>query len=408
MSLNSLPNELLLSVADNLDRHSDINAFARSSRRLYGLLNKILYRLNNVHTGRRPALLWAAERGREATAQFALDGGWNVDIKKEDPERPTALHVACAKGHLSIVSLLISRGASINATTRKGLTPLHVACYYKHAPIVEFLLDNGANIAARDTQHQTPLHCAVRNSDFHNCMRRAGEYVKFSWVCGLYNHRATAWGDDSGTVELLLARNADPTVLDGSRQSPQSMAKNHPDPAVRLLIHKAANTARCKAELLDLKTIEKARLARGKAREAGRLAREQQMQAVRAREEAEARQRAREAREREEAQRAREQEEQEAREREAERVREQRLRGIRIGWAQMREAAERGGSREVPHAKAGASASIACAHSSAMWMKRKGKGLCELCLKSGVKHSFQCSDCGAVACGGCKTKFSLI
>jgi hypothetical protein len=100
---------------------------------------------------------------------------------------------------------------------------------------------------------------------------------------------------------LQLARNADPSVLDSTRQSPQSIAKDHPDPAVKLFIRKAVITARCKAELLDLKTLEKARIAREKAREAARLARDQQKRAMKEREEANARQRAKEAREREEA-----------------------------------------------------------------------------------------------------------
>jgi len=74
---------------------------------------------------------------------------------------------------------------------------------------------------------------------------------------------------------------------------------------------------------------------------------------------------------------------------------------------EMSEAAERRGTQKILDIKAKASASVACAHSSFAWMKRKGKGLCELCLKGCAKYSFQCLDCGTVACGGCKTKFCL-
>jgi DNA polymerase III gamma/tau subunit len=231
---------------------------------------------------------------------------------------------------------------------------------------------------------------------------------KFGWACHIYRSGERIWGDDVATVELLLAHDADPILVDRGGHSPDSIAKHHYDPEVRALIRKSAISARSRADLVDPRTKEKARLAQQKAREAGRLAREQQKQAVKQREEAEARQKAEEAREREEAQRIKEQEEREAQEREAERAREQRLQNMRQGWRQMREAAERRGTQKVLDIKAKASASVACAHSSLAWMKRKGKGLCELCLKGCEKYSFQCPDCGAVACGSCKTKFCLI
>src|SRR5947208_1354231 len=74
MPLPDLANELLLSVAETFNRLSDLNAFARTSQRLYFLLNSYLYRID-VQQGGSSALLWAAEHGQEGTAQLSLTEG---------------------------------------------------------------------------------------------------------------------------------------------------------------------------------------------------------------------------------------------------------------------------------------------------------------------------------------------
>jgi hypothetical protein len=54
-SLLVLANELLLSIADSLNSERSINAFARTNRRLYLLLNDFLYK-HNVTKGESSAL----------------------------------------------------------------------------------------------------------------------------------------------------------------------------------------------------------------------------------------------------------------------------------------------------------------------------------------------------------------
>ena len=88
MFLLDLPNELLLSIADRLELERDINAFARTNRRLYYLLNAYLYRHNMQKFGG-SALLWAAEHGREVTAQWLLGEGAAADIHVRARDRST-------------------------------------------------------------------------------------------------------------------------------------------------------------------------------------------------------------------------------------------------------------------------------------------------------------------------------
>jgi hypothetical protein len=49
----------------------DINAFARINNRLYSILNPYLYRYN-VERKDSTALIWAAKRGQDVTAQKSL------------------------------------------------------------------------------------------------------------------------------------------------------------------------------------------------------------------------------------------------------------------------------------------------------------------------------------------------
>jgi len=58
----------------------------------------------------------------------------------------TLLHLASEKGYHSIVSLLLSRDAIIDATNDHGSTPLHNACMYNQYETVKILLENEADL----------------------------------------------------------------------------------------------------------------------------------------------------------------------------------------------------------------------------------------------------------------------
>jgi len=63
---------------------------------------------------------------------------------------------------LSVVSLLLSHGAHVNAVSRYDRrTPLHVAATTGHAAVVRLLADNGASVDQVDVYGSTPLHLAV-------------------------------------------------------------------------------------------------------------------------------------------------------------------------------------------------------------------------------------------------------
>lgn len=112
--------------------------------------------------------------------------------------RRTALHLAAACGHSTIVRKLVSSGASITAATQKRATALHLAVAQQRQDTAELLLDLAdaahgvdgvAFVNARDLTGATALHVAAQS----------------------------AGSEDM--VSLLLRRNADRSLKDASKRT---------------------------------------------------------------------------------------------------------------------------------------------------------------------------------------------
>ena len=114
MELLDLPNELLLIVAENVERICDVSAFSRTNRLMHALIDPHLYKLA-ARGKHKTALHWAARLGELNTLSKLLDAG--ADIEAPDSVGYTALDMAARgtrrKG-LEIVQILIQRGANLN------------------------------------------------------------------------------------------------------------------------------------------------------------------------------------------------------------------------------------------------------------------------------------------------------
>ncbi|KAI6241190.1 Non-specific serine/threonine protein kinase [Aphelenchoides fujianensis] len=95
-----------------------------------------------------------------ATGMMPPGGRFYVDGCCTDNE--TALHCACARGHLECVQSLLESGAEINARDATGRTPLHLALSRSHTDIALLLITKGANVELADENGDTPLHLAAR------------------------------------------------------------------------------------------------------------------------------------------------------------------------------------------------------------------------------------------------------
>lgn len=160
----------------------------------------------------------------EEVRDLLLDGA-HEDVNYQDAERRSVLHAAAFCGLHQVASLLLSRGARVNAKDNKWVTPLHRACssgyeddsihQLKPEPIdvkktVEVLLEHEADVNARDKFWQTPLHVAAANNAV-SCARLIiplQSNVNISDRAGRTSLHHAAYNGHTSMVELLLQNKA--------------------------------------------------------------------------------------------------------------------------------------------------------------------------------------------------------
>jgi ankyrin repeat protein len=94
--------------------------------------------------------LWqSAKVGDVARLEKLLDRG--IPPNRTRWSGITALHRACAEGHMSCVILLLARGANVDQRCTMGwYTAIHLACRYGFKEVAEKLLDAGATWKIED------------------------------------------------------------------------------------------------------------------------------------------------------------------------------------------------------------------------------------------------------------------
>lgn len=112
------------------------------------------------------ALHAAAAAGQDYAALLLLQHGVPADAATTG-EGDTALHITTLHSHASIVQLLISAGADVDAPDADGCTALHIAAEAGDTHIVRLLLDAGADADAADGGGETPLHLASEQGHLH-------------------------------------------------------------------------------------------------------------------------------------------------------------------------------------------------------------------------------------------------
>ncbi|KAI6241576.1 Protein kinase domain-containing protein [Aphelenchoides fujianensis] len=108
------------------------------------------------------------------------------DLNIGDDHAFSLLHWASKEGHLSIVELLLARGARVNATNMGDDTSLHLAASHGHRPIVVKLINRKADVNASNEHGMTPLHyaCFWGYEQIAEDLIRAGSFVN---ICNKRN-----------------------------------------------------------------------------------------------------------------------------------------------------------------------------------------------------------------------------
>ncbi|XP_053425125.1 putative ankyrin repeat domain-containing protein 30B-like [Nycticebus coucang] len=102
----------------------------------------------------------AASGGQVGKVQQLLFLG-KSDVNERDKKRRTALHLACANGHIEVVKFLLSRKCEVDMGDNEDRTPLMKAIQHQETECAFNLLDYGADPNITDDYGNTALHYAV-------------------------------------------------------------------------------------------------------------------------------------------------------------------------------------------------------------------------------------------------------
>ncbi|KAH0619590.1 hypothetical protein JD844_000322 [Phrynosoma platyrhinos] len=143
----------------------------------------------------------------------------------------TPLHVAAICGQASLIDLLVSKGAVVNATDYHGSTPLHLACQKGYQNVTLLLLHYKARNEVQDNNGNTALHLACTYGH-EDCVKALVYYDIHSCKLDIGNekgdtplHIAARWGYQ-GIIEVLLQNGANPDIQNRMKETPSQCALN--------------------------------------------------------------------------------------------------------------------------------------------------------------------------------------
>ena len=120
---------------------------------------------------------------------------------KEDSNFNTPLQIACSRGFLPIVKLLVAHKSDCNAQDMFGNTALHYACDKGRKEIIQFLLEIGCNPNIPDYRGNTPLH----NSCSINDLQAVHLLLKHGAVADQLDHSNIKPADKASSSSIKLA-----------------------------------------------------------------------------------------------------------------------------------------------------------------------------------------------------------
>lgn len=270
--LSTIPGELLTAIVESLDQCRDINAFARTNRRLYGIFNCFVYNFDAETP--QTALDWAISRGQDGTVIKALEAGAKISldmlmgaigaghlstlrilleaddsaVHSEGDGGRTPFAVACKDGHTDIVNFFLhTYSVDMEARDINGMTPLSLACVCGQLPVVAALLKTGkVDVESRDTHGHTPLinASAYGHTDIVKRLATIDDInINAADVYGIGAlHAAIKYKHEKVVKTLLDTNNVDINAKDVWGNAPIGLAMHYSHPGIVKLLLRIENT----------------------------------------------------------------------------------------------------------------------------------------------------------------------
>lgn len=168
------------------------------------------------------------------------------DINQLDKENRTALHIACASGHVELVQFLLESKAKLNLCDNQNRSALMKAVECQHERCVSILLENHAEPNLVDINGNTALHLAANIPSIstavlllqHDADVNAQNKEAFTPLTVAVRE------DHIEMAEFLLKEGADVNFLDQDQRSPLMIAAgNGQIGMLRLLLRYNADIA---------------------------------------------------------------------------------------------------------------------------------------------------------------------
>lgn len=168
-------------------------------------------------------LLIACNRGHMDLVTNLLTNHARVDVF--DTEGRSALHLAAERGFLQVCDALLTNKAFINSKSRVGRTALHLAAMNGFTHLVKFLIrDHNAVIDILTLRKQTPLHLAAANGQIEVCklLLELGASYDATDDLGQKPIHVAAQNNFSEVVKLFLQQH--PNLVNGTSKDGNTCA----------------------------------------------------------------------------------------------------------------------------------------------------------------------------------------
>ena len=163
----------------------------------------------------------AAKSGNYGRVKQLLDADPTL-LESQDFDGETPLHIVSIKNQEAIATLLLERGAKVDARNYYGWTPMIWAAFCGNIEFMQILLDRGAEIDAKDNNGLTALHWAAAwgYPELIDVLVYRKAQVDVRTNAGLTPLHEAIFGGFRGLVPQFLSKKADVNAKDNNGMTP--------------------------------------------------------------------------------------------------------------------------------------------------------------------------------------------